>query len=230
MQLLDVGCGPGSITLDLAGLVAPGQVVGIDIQRAQIDQARALASARGATTVRFEVGDIYELPFSDASFDVALANGVLMHLSEPVRALAELRRVLRPGGVAGVRDPDWGASLRAPTTPLLDQWSTVRVRVRQHNGGDPFSGRHLRRYLLEAGFARADACASVESAGTSDETVRHAAFLKAQLQGFARTVLAEGWMDQAALDAVVAEIDAWAQRPDAFSATTWCEALGWMGP
>ena len=53
-QLLDVGCGPGSITLDLAGLVAPGQVVGIDIQRAQIDQARALASARGVTTVRFE--------------------------------------------------------------------------------------------------------------------------------------------------------------------------------
>jgi len=106
----------------------------------------------------------------------------------------------------------------------------VRVRVRQHNGGDPFSGRHLRRYLLEAGFARADGRASVESAGTSDETVRHAAFLKAQLQGFARTVLAEGWMDQAALDAVVAEIDAWAQRPDAFSATTWCEALGWVGP
>jgi len=113
-QLLDVGCGPGSITLDLAGLVAPGQVVGIDIQRAQIDQARALASARGVTTVRFEVEDIYELPFSDASFDAALANGVLMHLSEAVRALAELRRVLRPGGVAGVRDPDWGASLRAP--------------------------------------------------------------------------------------------------------------------
>ena len=230
MRLLDVGCGPGSITLDLAGLVAPGQVIGIDIQRAQIDQARALASARDVTTVRFEVGDIYELPFSDASFDAALANGVLMHLSEPVRALAELRRVLRPGGVAGVRDPDWGASLRAPTTPLLDQWSTVRVRVRQHNGGDPFSGRHLRRVLLEAGFARADGRASVESAGTSDETVRHAAFLKAQLQGFARTVLAEGWMDQAALDAVVAEIDAWAQRPDAFSATTWCEALGWVAP
>ena len=70
--------------------------------------------------MRFEVGDIYELPFSDASFDAALANGVVMHLSEPLRALAELRRVLRPGGVAGVRDPDWGASLRAPTTPLRD--------------------------------------------------------------------------------------------------------------
>ena len=228
MQLLDVGCGPGSITLGLAGVVVPGQVVGIDMQSAQIEQARALAHARGVTSVRFEVADIYGLPFPDGSFDAAFAHGVLMHLREPVRALAELRRVLRPAGVAGVRDPDWGASLRAPTTPLLDQWSAVRVRVRQHNGGDPFLGRHQRRLLLEAGFARAEACASVESAGTREETLRHAAFLKAQVQGFSRTVLAEGWMDQAAVDAVITEIDAWAERPDAFSSTTWCEALGWV--
>jgi hypothetical protein len=63
--------------------------------------------------------------------------------------------------------------------------------------------------------------------GTLDETRGHAAFLKAQLQGFAHTVLAEGWMTQATLDAVMTEIDAWAERPDAFSATTWCQALGW---
>jgi ubiquinone/menaquinone biosynthesis C-methylase UbiE len=90
------------------------------------------------TNVRFEVADIYALPFPDGSFDAAFVHGVLMHLREPVRALAELRRVLRPGSLAGVRDPDWGASLHAPATPLLDQWIALRVRVRQHNGGDPF--------------------------------------------------------------------------------------------
>ena len=122
MQLLDVGCGPGSITLGLAELVAPGQIVGIDIQSALIEQARVLAAARGvAASVRFEVADLYELPFPDESFDAVFANGVLMHLRQPVRALAELRRVLRPGGIAGVRDPDFGASLYAPTTPLLER-------------------------------------------------------------------------------------------------------------
>ena len=106
-----------------------------------------------------------------------------MHLREPVRALAEMRRVLRPGGIAGVRDCDWGGRIHAPATPLLEEWYALTVRVRQRNGGDPFMGRHHRRLLLEAGFARAEATVSVSSAGTPEETRRRATFLKAQLQG-----------------------------------------------
>ena len=227
MQLLDVGCGPGSITLGLAEVVAPGRVVGIDIQSLQVEQARARAAARGVATARFEIADVYRLPFPDDSFDAAFANGVLMHLREPARALGELHRVLRPGGIVGVRDPDFGASLYAPMTPRLEQWLAMRVQVRQHNGGDPFLSRHYRRLLLEAGFVRAEASASVDSAGAPEETCGHAAFLEAQLQGFARTAMAEGWMDQATVDAVAAEVNAWAHRPDAFAATTWCEAVGW---
>jgi len=82
--------------------------------------------------------------------------------------------------------------------------------------------------LLEAGFVRAEASASVDSAGSVEEIHRHAAFLKAQLQGFAQRVVAQGWMDQAAVDAAVAEIDPWGRRPDAFCAATWCEAVGWV--
>jgi ubiquinone/menaquinone biosynthesis C-methylase UbiE len=229
MQLLDVGCGPGSITVGLAEVVAPGHVVGIDIQSALIAQARARAATREVATVRFEVADLYRLPCPDASFDAVFANGVLMHLREPVRALAELRRVLRPDGIAGVRDPDFATSIYAPMTPLLEQWLALRVRVRLHNGGDPFLSRHYRRLLLEAGFARAEASASVDSAGAQETIQRHAAFLKAQLQGIVRTALAQAWMDQVAGDAAAAEIDAWAQRPDAFSAMTWCQAVGWVG-
>jgi SAM-dependent methyltransferase len=228
MRLLDGGCGPGSITLGLAAVVAPGEVVGIDLQPSQVERARALAAERGRTNARFEVANLYQLPFPDRSFDAVFLNGVLMHLRHPVRALKALRRVLRPGGIVGIRDPDWGASLRAPTTPLLQHWLALRVRGRQHNGGDPFLGRHHRRRLLEAGFARAEASASVSSAGSLEETRRHAAFLQAQLQGFARTALSEGWVDQATVDVIAAEIDAWAELPDAFSATTWCEAVGWV--
>jgi len=228
MQLLDAGCGAGSVTLGLAEAVAPGKVIGIDKQSALVEQARTLAAARGITTAGFEVADVYRLPFADHSFDAAYVNGVLMHLREPVRALIELRRVLRRGGIAGVRDPDWGTSLYVPTTPLLEQWLAMRVRARQYNGGDPFLSRRYRRLLLEAGFVRAEASAFVESAGSLEHTCRHAAFLEAQLQGLARTVVVQGWMDQGAVDATATEIKQWAQRPDAFAATTWCQAVGWV--
>jgi SAM-dependent methyltransferase len=228
MRVLDVGCGPGSITLGLAEVVAPGAVVGIDLQPAQVEQARAEAATRGVTNVSYEVADLYTLPFPDGAFDAAFAHTVLIGLREPLRALAELRRVLRPGGVMGVRDPDWGTWLRVPTIPLIEQGFDVAVRGVQHHGGDPFRARHHRELLLEAGFVRPEATASVSSAGSPEATRRHAVFMKAQLQGAARTALAEGWMDQAAVEAVVAAIDAWAERPDAFAAWTWCEAVGWV--
>ncbi len=230
MQVLDMGCGPGAITLGLAEAVAPGTVIGIDLQPTQVGFARALAAERRVANVRFAVGNGYQLSFPDHSFDAVFAHGVLMHLREPVRALAEMRRVLGPGGIVGVRDPDLEAGFLTPVTPLLEQERALRIRVRQHNiGGDPFLGRHHRRLLLEAGFVRAEASASVVSAGSLEETRRRAAWFKDQLRGLARTALAEGWVNQATVDAMLAEIDAWAERPDAFSAGIWCEAVGWVG-
>ncbi len=104
------------------------------------------------------------------------------------------------------------------------------MRVRQHNGSAPFMGRHRRRLPLEAGYARAEATASASSAGAPEEARRHAAFLRAQLEGFGRGVVAEGWMDQHQLtvDAVAAEIDAWAERPGALLAGFYCAAVRWV--
>ncbi len=230
MQVLDVGCGPGSITLGLAEVVAPGEVVGIDLQATQIAQARASAAKRAVANVRFEVADAYRLPFQAHSFDAAFAHGVLMHLREPVRALVEIRRVLRPNGVVGVRDLDYGASLLSPLTPLLEQWVALRSRVRQHHGRDSFIGRHHRRLLLEAGFVRAEARAYVEhSAGSLEETRLSAAWFKNVLHGEARTALSEEWVTRATVDAMMAEIDAWAERPDAFSTEIVCATVGWAG-
>jgi len=228
MRVLDVGCGPGSITLGLAAAVAPGEVVGIDVQPSQVEKARALATQRGVTNVRFEASNVYELPFPDGSFDVAFANTVLQHLREPVRALAELRRVLRPGGIVGVRDRDSGGNLIAPETPLLQQWFRLLDRVRQHNGVNFYIGRHHRRLLLDAGFVRAEASASIQSEGSLEATRQFAVSLKARIPGNARTALAERWIDQATVDAIAAEIDAWAERPDAFHAELYCHAIGWV--
>lgn len=227
MRLLDVGCGPGSITLGLAKAVAPGDVVGVDTQPEAVKQANAAASARNIPNARFEVADAYVLPFPAESFDCAFANGLLMHLSEPRRALAEMRRVLRPGGVIAIRDPDFGGFLFAPATELLTRWFALRLEVRRRHGCDPFLGRQYRRLLLEAGFEGAQASASVNDAGDMEATQRYAMFLKAQLRGYAATVLAERWTDEASLEAIVTELDSWARQPDAFVAATWCAALAW---
>jgi len=119
-RLLDVGCGPGTITIDLAARVAPGEVIGLDRSEGVIEQAREAARASEATNVSFRTGDIYALDYEDASFDVVHAHQVLQHLTDPVAALRELRRVARPGGLVAVRDADYAAMTWHPPSPGLD--------------------------------------------------------------------------------------------------------------
>lgn len=228
MRLLDVGCGPGTITLGLAEAVAPGSVAAVDLQQNLVNRARVIASKRGVDNATFSVADVYALPFASRTFDAVFAHAVLMFMSNPLAALTEIRRVLRPGGFIGLRDPDVGGGFLVPNTPLLQQWHDLRSRIRKHDGGDPSRGRHHRELLLEAGFKRAEAMASVSSAGSLEETRQSASFQKAQFDGLSRTAVAEGWLSDIEAQAIGREIVAWGERPGAFSATVWCEALGWV--
>ena len=91
MDLLDVGCGPASITADLAELVAPGRVVALDSSPSAIEAARATLAARGLLGgVELAVGDAFALPFEDGAFDVVHAHQVLQHVHDPVAALKEM--------------------------------------------------------------------------------------------------------------------------------------------
>ena len=93
-RLLDVGCGPGTITADLALLVAPGDVTGVDAAADVVAQAQEHARGLGVENLHFEVADLFDLGYPDASFDVIHLHQVLQHLGDPVAALVELRRVL----------------------------------------------------------------------------------------------------------------------------------------
>jgi ubiquinone/menaquinone biosynthesis C-methylase UbiE len=129
MRLLDCGCGPGSTTVDLAAVIAPGHVEGIDIEPSQIASARTRAVERGLTNVHFQAASIYELPFPNDSFDVVFAHTVIQHLRHPLQALREMRRVLAPGGIVGLRDDDWATFLFEPSTPLLQLFYSLHVKV-----------------------------------------------------------------------------------------------------
>src|SRR5262245_60084018 len=104
LAVLDCGCGPGSITLGLAEAVAPGAVLGIDVEAGQLERARAAATARGSTNARFEVASVYDVPLPAGSVDVVVYHQVLQHLKDPAAALAEAHRVLRAGGLVAGRD------------------------------------------------------------------------------------------------------------------------------
>ncbi len=226
MRLLDCGCGLGSITVGLAEVVAPGEVVGIDVERQVLDMAQRSLGERGLGNISFAVADVYHLPFPDASFDAAFAHTLLVHLREPRRALEEIRRVLKPGGVAGVSDPDFGTHVRTPSTPLLDQLGALLIRAMEQKGGSPMYARHQRRLLLEAGFARAEASARAVARGTPEVTRSAPDRIIGRLRP---TILEQGWADEETLDAMAEELRAWGERPDSFSAFLFCEAVGWVG-
>jgi SAM-dependent methyltransferase len=149
-KVLDVGCGPGTITAGLADHVPRGHVTGIDAAQGIIDQARAEAGDRENLT--FATGDVYALDYPDDSFDVVHAHQVLQHLSDPVRALREMRRVARPGGIVAARDGDYGGFTWYPELPVLDEWRALYMAVARGNGGEPNGGRHLHVWAREAGF------------------------------------------------------------------------------
>jgi SAM-dependent methyltransferase len=159
-DLLDVGCGPGTITAGLAALVPDGRVVGIDAAADVLAEARREALRHGAGNVRFEVGDVYHLAFGDASFDVVHAHQVLQHLSDPVAALAEMGRVCRDGGVVAARDSDYGGMIWFPQDEELAEWRLLYQRVARVLGGEPDAGRRLLSWGQAAGFTRVEASAS----------------------------------------------------------------------
>ena len=227
-DLLDVGCGPGTITCDLARAVAPGRVVGIDATAEVLDQARE-AVERDGLAVTFEVADLFALPFGDDSFDVVHAHQVLQHVADPVAALVEMRRVCRPGGVVAARDADYPAFTFAPAEPDLSRAIAAYGELTRVNGAHWDAARHLLGWAHAAGFADVDASASVWCFATeedrawwgglwADRFTAPESFLSGQLE-------AHGLADRADLEAFGAAWRRWASSPDGWFAVLHGEVL-----
>ena len=231
MSVLDVGCGIGSIALDLAPTVAPGRMVGIDADAGQIEVARRSAAERGIDNAEFFTASVYELPFEASTFDVVYANAVLMYVRDQVRALVEMRRVLRPGGLAAVTDDDLGTVVISPDRPELELAPRLFERAIAHEGGNARYSRRLRTLMLEAGFERTQGVAHApEVYGDLASTRWFAEFAVGLFAApsMAEVIIGEGWATRAELDAIIAALHDWGELPDAFASWLYCGALGWV--
>jgi SAM-dependent methyltransferase len=224
MSVLDVGCGPGSITLGLAQAVAPGSVTGIDHDPAHVDAAQALAAKRGVHNATFRVGDALSLPWEDETFDAAFENDVFTHLSQDaVRAAREVYRVLKPGGLFAARDVDVGAVLWGHQTDSIRQLNRLMVAWQQST-----LGKRLPAILREAGFTGTLKSVSSDTKGDPQSTRSHARITMYLLDGpFGRAIVDNGWADRATVERLKESIRVWADHPDAFFANVHVEVIGW---
>jgi ubiquinone/menaquinone biosynthesis C-methylase UbiE len=226
-RLLDVGCGPGTITVDLAERVAPGRVVGIDLEAQVIQKAAELLGRKGKSNVTFTTGDLYSLAFDDASFDVVHAHQVLQHLTDPHAALKEMHRVLTPGGILAVRDSAYSAFTWAPAEPWLDRWLELYHQVTKRNGAEADAGRYLLGWVQAAGFTDVKASSSTWTFADPDSRAWWGGLWadRVRLSAFADQAVDYGLSDRNELASIADAWRNWALKPDGFFAILHCEVL-----
>jgi ubiquinone/menaquinone biosynthesis C-methylase UbiE len=225
--VLDIGCGPGTITLDLARLVTPGQTIGLDRAAEPLIAAEAAAVEQRVSNVAFTVGDAYQLDFPDNSFDVVHAHQVLQHLTDPIAALREMRRVCRPGGLVAARDADYAAMTWYPSSTRLDRWLQLYHDVAHDNGAEPDAGRRLLSWAQTAEYPDVTSSATVWCYSTAAERTWWGEIWADRItqSALAQQAIAGGFSDQQELDDLAAGWREWAARPDGWFAVINAEIL-----
>jgi len=228
MRLLDVGCGPGSITLGLAERLPDGEVVGIDMSQETLSQARQDAEARGVKNVRYEYANLYELPYADASFDVAYAHQVFQHLTDRPAALREMLRVVKPGGLIAIRDVDWGTAAYWPQDLWIDRFLDVYQQAARGLGAEPQMGRQMRALFHDGGILDAEVTAVVWCYSAPEETLTWGDSYAERLltSSMGERPVEAGLATRADIEAMAEAFRAWARQPDALWLFTQVAGLG----
>jgi SAM-dependent methyltransferase len=217
MRLLDVGCGPGSISVGLAAAVAPGPVLAIDLGVDVVAQARQHATDAGVSNLRVERADLLALDQA-GGFDVVYAHQVLQHVVDPHAALDAMRRLLAPGGIVAVRDGDYGVCTWSPPADELTRWLEIYCAVARRNGGEPDAGRHLYGWVRRAGFTDARVSGTTWTfPGYDSPQVWAESWAERTLHSNLGTKAVEyGIATRDELDAVAAGLRRWGRSEDAF--------------
>jgi len=226
-RVVDVGCGSGELSIDLAGRV--GSLLGIDMDPMDVARAQERAFRLGVVNARFEVGDAYALELPDDTADLVFAHSVLEALERPNDALREAHRILKPGGVIAAASVEYGGLILAgPDVTLLRRFYEIREEVWRATGSDPQLGRQLRALLHAAQFAEVDSSSMYVSYGT-DERVRSFGLGRAAEstdEAYVSQVRDLGLSTPDEMNALRRAWLNWSESPDAYAAFAWCQALG----
>ncbi len=216
LEVLDVGSGPGTITVDLAERVAPGRVTALETSESTAALTRAEADRRGCATVDVIVGDVHALDLPTASYDVVHAHQVLQHVADPVTALREMIRVCRPGGVVAARDGDYAGFTWYPASPGLDRWRELYSAAARANGGEPDAGRRLLAWAHAAGAATVRASSSTWCYADLESRHEWGSMWAARITGsaIAEQLVTGGLATPDELEAVATAWRNWADHPD----------------
>ncbi len=227
MDLLDIGCGPGSITNILAQNAK--SVIGIDIDGETIRSAQAIAERENITNLRFMHASMLALPFEDNSFDAVTFHAVLYHLDQATldAALREAFRVLKPGGIIGTRDSDVGGDVIYPELPDIILSLNLWQRWYGHSSTDkPRFGRRQGQVLRAHGFEPLWSGASFHNHSPDPETRRQSALdAKANMIGLSDDLVSNGLATQDEIQRAVAAWDEWSSEPDCVYLRCRCECV-----
>lgn len=213
MTILDVGCGPGTITADFARRVAPGTVVGMDSSSDIVAQAKL---DNDEANLRFLVGDVYALG-TEPIYDVVHAHQVLQHVPDPVGAL---RAMGAAGRLVAARDSDYEAMTWHPASPALDRWLDLHRTIARRNGGEPDAGRQLLAWAHAAGFTDVTASASAWCFASAEERAWWGGLWADRMasSAIADQARADGLATDEELRDIVAAWRAWSAEPDGWFA------------
>lgn len=216
MRVLDVGHGDGRLSVFLAGLVAPGELHGVDTAAPQVEAASELARTEGCENAVFGLGDVTELPFDDGFFDLVHCHDVLAWIPDTAAACTEIRRVLRPGGMVAARELLIDCCFNYPDFGLGRQGWEVFVDLLQADEGHPQMGQELKQHFSDAGLATVHYSASFDTYhGLDDKSSLSAIvsewFLSVDMQESAK-------LYGAATDETFAELTSLAERWEAHPA------------
>jgi len=207
-RCLDVGCGGGHISLELARLVGPtGWVVGIDLDAEILRLARVDAEAYGAAHVEFRVGDALAPP--EGPYDVAYARFLLSHVDDPGAVVWAMAKVLAAGGVAIVEDIDFAGSFCYPENRAYQRYVELYRETVRRRGGNADIGPALPALLRAAGLqaiqARVAQPVALEGEGKLIASLT--------LERIAHAVTEEGVATREEVEAILAELLAFTKSP-----------------
>ena len=223
LRMLDIGCGPGTISVGLAKAVHPGEFIGVDMEESQVELSIKAEHEGGNANARFQVADALNMLFPNDHFDVVHLHAVLMHIPDTMPALSEIQRVLKPGGILGVRDSIMDMSFIAPNIGNLNRFYPIFAAVVTANGGHPHMGKDHRALLSKAGFVDIESTGSFDSWG-SPETVPALSHFIGGLP-FAEQAISQGITTREELDELRKNAIVWRDHPGAFTAMAFGEVV-----